>query len=248
MAYLELMKGLGMSDAEAEVYLSLLELGPSAAGPIIKKTGLHRATAYQVLQRLQEKGLVSSVIDSRRHLFTPASPKRLLDVLQEKQDALSKALPKLEAFANSHREKQEVTVYHGVKGVRSVLDRLLDEVGPGGEYYDFGVSGMLHDIMGPYWYIWQGTKKKRSITSYVIFDRSLKKSNPAVLREYVGKYRFHPKEYSSLTDTFIYEDTVAMVIWTAKPPIAVVIKNSDNARSYRNQFWLMWKKAEKGRE
>lgn len=245
--HLELLKELGLSDAEATVYLSLLELGPSLAGPIIKKAGLHRATTYQVLSRLEEKGLVSSVEEDGKHTFEPASPKRLLDVLREQERRLSEALPNLQALAEEGLGKQEVTVYRGLRGLRTALNRLLEEVGRNGTYCDFGVSGMLHDVMGPYWYTFQGTKKKLGITSYVIFNHSLKKTNPKVLQEYHGKYRFYPEEHASLTDTFIYKDTVAIAIWTAKPPIVVVIRNADNAKSYKNQFWLMWKKADRGK-
>jgi len=66
-----------------------------------------------------------------------------------------------------------------------------------------------------------------------------------LLKDYYGEARFHPKEYASITDTIIYKDTVALFIWTAKPPIAVLIKNKDNAQSYLNQFRLMWKYAKK---
>jgi len=39
----------------------------------------------------------------------------------------------------------------------------------------------------------------------------------------------------------IYKDKVVLFIWTARPIIAVVIQNKENANSYRNQFNLMWK-------
>lgn len=66
-----------------------------------------------------------------------------------------------------------------------------------------------------------------------------------MLASFFGKARFHPKEYSSLTDTIIYRDTVMLFIWTAGPPLAVVIKSEDNAASYRNQFRFMWRHARK---
>ncbi|MBU2442745.1 MAG: helix-turn-helix domain-containing protein, partial [Nanoarchaeota archaeon] len=62
MAEIDILEDLGLSEAEAKVYLALLETGSTLAGPIIKKTGLHRGTTYQILQRLIEKGLVSYVI------------------------------------------------------------------------------------------------------------------------------------------------------------------------------------------
>lgn len=244
MDYAELLKESGLSDAESRTYLALLEAGASSAGTIIKKVGLHRATTYQILQRLQEKGAVSSVIDSGRHVFSAAPPKRLLDLMREREAKLAKAVPALEAMMREKSERQDVRVYRGVEGLRTVLNSILEDVGAGGEYCDFGVSGMLHDIMGPYWYTWQGTKRKKKITSYVIFNEEVKK-HPTLLKEYCGKYRFYPKEYPSVTDTFIWRGSVALMLWTAKPPIAIVIKSKENAESYRNQFWLLWEQAKR---
>ena len=52
-------------------------------------------------------------------------------------------------------------------------------------------------------------------------------------------------ENQSMTDTIIYKDTIILVIWTAKPPIAIVIKNQDNANSYLNNFNILWKNSTK---
>ena len=241
MSEQQVLQELGLSDAEAKVYLALLELGSSLAGPIIKKANLHRGTTYQILQRLKEKGLVSSVIKGKKQYFSAVEPQRLLDVLKQKETNLKQILPGLNAKLKASKEKQEITVYHGVKGIRSVLDKMLEELTPGGEYYDFGVSGLFKEVMGPYWDLWQKRKKKSKIKSKVIFNKDLKKQNPQLLESYFGQARFHPAKFSSLTDTMIYQDTVVLFIWTAKPPIAVVIKNKANAQSYKNQFKLMWK-------
>lgn len=244
MAELEVLEELGLSEAEAKVYLALLETGSTLAGPIIKKTGLHRGTTYQILQRLKEKGLVSSIIKGKKQHFAPAEPERLMDVLKEREEHLAELLPMLKAKLGASKEKQDVTVYSGARGIRSVLDKMLQELGHGGEYYDFSASGLFREIVGPYWHTWQKRKQQQRITSYVIFNAALKEQNPQLLKEYYGKARFHRKEYLSLTDTIIYKDTVALFIWTAKPPIVVVIKNKDNTESYKNQFWLLWKAAE----
>lgn len=239
------LEELGLSEAESKIYLALIETGSTLAGPVIKKTGLHRGTTYQILQRLKEKGLVSSIIKGKKQYFEPVNPERLMDLLKDKQEKLKEILPNLKSRLESSKEKQEVTVYSGIKGIRSVLDKILEELSPEGEYYDFGVSGLFREIMGPYWDLWQKRKKKYKIKSYVIFNEELRKKNPKLLKDYHGFAKFHPKEYSSITDTIIYKDTVVLFIWNAKPPIAIVIKNKDNAESYKNQFKLMWKFAKK---
>ena len=141
MTELDTLKELGLSDAEAKIYIALLETGSTLAGAIIKKTGLHRGTTYQILQRLKEKGLVSSVIKGKKQYFEPASPERLMDVIIETKEKLQNILPNLKAKLEANKQKQEVTVYYGTKGIRSVLDKMLEELKPNGEYYDFGASG-----------------------------------------------------------------------------------------------------------
>lgn len=245
MAEKETLQELGLSEAETKVYLALLETGSTLAGLIIKKTGLHRGTTYLTLQRLKEKGLVSSIIKGKKQYFEPVSPDRLMDILKEREEKLHFILPTLKAKLTAVKEKQEVTVYYGTKGIRSVMDRMLEELCLEGEYYDFGVSGLFKEIMGPYWDLWQKRKRKDKIKSRVIFNEELKKNNPKLLEDYYGQARFYPKEYSSITDTMIYKDTVLLFIWTAKPPVAIVIKNKDNAESYKNMFKLMWKQAKR---
>ncbi len=245
MAELEVLEEFGLSAAEAKVYVALLETGSTLAGPVIKKTGLHRGTTYQILQRLKEKGLVSSVIKGKKQYFEPVDPSRLLDILKEREEKLQEILPALKAKLDAAKEKQDVTVYYGTKGIRSMMDKMLEELNPGGEYFDFGVSGLFRDILGAYWDLWQKKKKKYGIKSYVIFNESMKDEKAGLLRDFYGEARFYPKEYPSATDTIIYKDTVLLIIWTAKPPIAVYIKNKDNAESYRNQFKLMWRHAKR---
>lgn len=245
MAENEVLQELGLSEAESKVYIALLETGSTLAGPVIKKTGLHRGTTYQILQRLKEKGLVSSIIKGKKQYFEPANPNRLMDVLKEKEEKLQSVLPALNQKLEESKEKQEVTVYYGIKGIRSVMDKMLEELKPNREYFDFGVSGLFRDFMGPYWDLWQKKKREYGIKSFVIFTEELKQKNPGLIKDYFGQARFHPKEYSSITDTMIYRDTVLLLIWTAKPPIAVVIKNKDNAESYKNQFKLMWRLAKR---
>ncbi|MFH1073277.1 MAG: helix-turn-helix domain-containing protein [Nanoarchaeota archaeon] len=241
MAEREVLEELGLSEAEAKVYLALIETGSTLAGLVIKKTGLHRGTTYQILQRLKEKGIVSSIIKGKKQYFEPAPPERLMDVLKEREEQLQEILPTLNARLAASKEKQDVTVYSGAKGIRSVLDKMLEELGPKGEYYDFGVSGLFRQVMGPYWDLFQKHKKELRIKSSLIFNEDVKEKNPQLLKDYIGVARFHPKEYASMTDTIIYKDTVLLLIWTAKPPIAVVIRNKENAESYKNQFRFLWK-------
>ena len=57
----EYLEELGLTNAEAKIYIALLELGSSQAGKITEKTGIHRRTVYDAIERLIEKGLISYI-------------------------------------------------------------------------------------------------------------------------------------------------------------------------------------------
>lgn len=245
MTELQILEEWGLSPAEAKIYLALLETGSTLVGPIIKKTGLHRGTTYQILQRLKERGLVSSIVKGKKQHFEPVNPERLMDSLKEQEEKLQEILPSLKAKLNASKEKQEITVYYGISGIRSALDKMMEELTPGGEYYDFGVPGSFRQLMGVYWDSWQKRKRKNNIKSKIIFTEEVLVQKSTLLDDYYGEVKFIPKEYHHLTDTLVYKDTIILLIWTAKPPLAVVIKNKDNAQSYMNQFKLIWRIARK---
>ncbi len=75
----QILKEIGLLDAEIDVYLCLLRIGPSLVSKINQETGLHRTHIYDLLEKLKEKGLVSVFIQSGKNYFKPSPPKRLLD-------------------------------------------------------------------------------------------------------------------------------------------------------------------------
>src|SRR3989338_3370224 len=80
-----ILKEIGLTDSEIKVYLALLELGSSTAGPIVEKSGVASSKIYEVLEKLMQKGLASFVIASGTKHFEAASPRRVEDYIREKQ-------------------------------------------------------------------------------------------------------------------------------------------------------------------
>jgi DNA-binding MarR family transcriptional regulator len=161
----EMLKRLGLTNVEARLYLALIDSGSTTVGPLLRKTGLHKATVYQSLNRLVEKGLVSYIKEGKKTHFRAVSPRVLLEGLQENERALKEALPALEARLKAGEAPQEVSVYQGVSGLRSALNMMLEELTPGGSYDDFGVSGQWKTLMPGYWDFWQREKKKRKMSA-----------------------------------------------------------------------------------
>ena len=71
------LEKFGLSNKEAKVYLSLLELGTSVVSDVAKKSQINRSTAYVLLESLAKHGLVSISERKNVRLYTPAPPERI---------------------------------------------------------------------------------------------------------------------------------------------------------------------------
>jgi sugar-specific transcriptional regulator TrmB len=63
------LQEVGLTKAEAKVYIALLKLGSSTIGSILRQSGLHSSVVYNFLQRLQEKGLIAYTIHDKINTF-----------------------------------------------------------------------------------------------------------------------------------------------------------------------------------
>ena len=75
---------MGLSNAEAKIYLALLELGSSKTGRIIDRTKLQSSTVYHVLGSLVEKGIVSHILQGKVKHYNAEPPEAFLNFLGAK--------------------------------------------------------------------------------------------------------------------------------------------------------------------
>ena len=92
---ISILEDLGLTNAEIKVYLALLEIGISTAGPIIKKTGLQNSVTHMTLQKLLEKGFISFIKKGKVKHYQPTNPKNIINFIDEKKERFQKLLPEL---------------------------------------------------------------------------------------------------------------------------------------------------------
>ncbi len=91
--YEQQLKDLGLTDNEVRIYLVLLKHGMMNPYKIADKTGLHRGYVYDALERMQEKGVVSSILKDGKKHYQATAPSSLIELLKLKLEALLKAVP-----------------------------------------------------------------------------------------------------------------------------------------------------------
>lgn len=232
----EILQTLGLTENEGKVYLALLELGPSLAGTVSKKTGIHRRNIYDIVERLAKKGLIGYIIKNNRKLFEAVNPEKFKDILKQKQQELQENLPFLQDLYTKTKEKQETNFYTGVEGLKTVFQDQISE-NKGNEILILGASSSASEIL-PFYFKWYDKDRVRNkIKTRIISSDELKKIP-------LSEIRYLPQKYANPLAINIYKDKVAIILWK-KVPLAIVIKEKEIAESYKQYFELMWKSARK---
>jgi sugar-specific transcriptional regulator TrmB len=233
----ETLKQLGLTTNEALVYRALLELGPSLAGIVSRKTGLHRRTVYDTTEMLIKKGLVGYILKNNRRLFEASNPNKFLEILKEKENMINETLPEMLSFYQKTKEKQETNFYKGKQGLKTVFE---DQLETGKEILILGASPLAYEILQFYFKWFDERRKKDRIKTRIIFNQTDKK--PTIP---LSEIRYLPQKYNSPLAINIYGDKVAIILWSKENPIAIVIKNREISEGYKKYFELMWNAAKK---
>lgn len=121
---LELRK-LGLTEKEVRVYLAGLELGPGSVKKIAEMARIARPTTYEIIKKLEEKGLFVEVKQKAKRYFTAQSPERILGLLrirkreiEEKEREFIRIIAALETKYS--KEKEGIKIYRGKEGLKAL--------------------------------------------------------------------------------------------------------------------------------
>lgn len=237
MENIELLQKAGLTEKQAQVYRSLLELGQAGVQLIAEKAGLKRPTTYVILDELKLLGLVSVTPDSRRALFVAESPEHLLADLTKKTEILKRYLPELLAVHNIKTAKPKVQLHTGIAGLRHVYDSILQK----SHIRLFGTVEGLSKLY-PKWIeeFFEIVKEKQLDVRDIISSGGANESyikKAKTLPSY--KVKILPKEKAFLSDSVILEDRVIFFSFSTDI-FCVEIVSKDISNSIKTLYDLVW--------
>jgi sugar-specific transcriptional regulator TrmB len=236
---------LGFSDKEAQVYLALLELGPSAVNEIAKKSGVNRSTTYLSLEALMKRGLASGVVRDKKVFYAAESPERLdallskeKELIEERRKKLEDAIPTFMALFNAVEDKPVVRFFEGEEGIALSRDELMRS---SGEFLSFtavdeGTIRVAHVDET------QRLRMSRRMRGKVILALKPGCMVPKMDLKY-WEVREIPFESSPFTGEInIVDDKVAAIVVKAKP-ISFLVRSREMSDLFRALFFSAWRVA-----
>lgn len=246
-----LLQNFGLNEKQAEVYVTLLQLGSANIQTIADETDLKRTTAYSVLDILIEKGLVYFNQNGTHRTYHAENPRKLPNLLAEenkqllaRQKTLIEAIPELTSLYNAKLSKPKIRLYEGATGIKEIYSSML-LTKSNGEILIFESATLMKGVLLDIWlkdYTSHRIDKKiaqRAIVEECQFANELREKDNDENRQTL----ILPKNKFPFTNEIsIFGNKVAIINF--KEMIGVVIESADVAQTQRSIFELAWFGAE----
>lgn len=240
----KVLMSLGLTGNETKIYLTLLKIGSATAGEITSRCGIHRRNVYDSIERLMEKGLVSSVIINNKKYFQAEEPERFISLIDEKKSLLEEQrnivkeiIPSLKPIQN--QSLHTVKFFKGKEGLKSVYEDILKT---GKSYIGYGPGEQVEVVLSSYLKHYVRKRLRKKLQARLILEDSAR--GKWFTKNKLLDVKYLPDNYSSHAALRIYGNKVALILFSKDEPLAIVIENKSIADGYRKYFEILWNSAE----
>ena len=244
------LKEIGLTDGEIRVYQALLSLGESTKTELAKHSKVSQSKIYEVAAKLADKGIISIVKKDGLMHFKAATPQRLLDFLDHKEqkvkqekELITKVLPSLLQQYKESEEEPEVEVFFGWQGMKTVYGDIARTLGKGDVNFTFGASLGKNSKQADIHYNWYYRQvQKKGFKTKIIFNEEVKDRKRA---KYYHESKLHEVKYlyqNTNAEINFYKNKVLFILLLTKPLI-IRITSQAAADAHKKFFTTMWKRA-----
>lgn len=241
------LEEIGLTEGESKVYLSLLRLGSSTIGKIIKEAQVSNSKIYDILDRLNKKGLVGiSLINNVRH-FEAKNPSVMNELIAKKEETikkLKKNLPRMQEMYKYAEPIQEAEILQGIAGIKTFNEIVLSKLEKGDVFYILGAPREANDLLGAYFQDWHERRVRKGVGCKILYNWDAKDLAEKRSKTPLTEVRFLPAHIKTPALVDIGKDYVATLLFGERP-LCIVIKNKKIYESYRTYFEILWKTAKK---
>lgn len=244
--YVEDLMNLGLTNGEARVYLSMIQIGPSKVGKIVELSRVSYSKIYGVLDRLILKGLASYNIQNNIKYFQSLEPIRLNDYIEKKQNELTEQKRQVTGIINnltntlyaSKRSTSEIFI--GERSLRSAYTILLSNSKKGDILRYFYPYADAHEKATPFYYRFYKYQKSKRIVERGIVTLDFKNSKH--FREIPKDVKLRHVDFPLPGTIDIFVDKLLIVDWSTIT--GILITSNEITNIFIDYFDNIWKIAQ----
>lgn len=243
------LQSFGFSDKEANVYISLLELGEGTVAQISRKAGINRTTGYDILDSLSSKGVVNISGKEPKQEYSAESPSTITDFLKKQAVQLAENIKKSEeeivpelTLLHSFKDRPKIRFYEGIEGLKHVYE---DTLTSSEQILAYATIDDMHGALPGYFPEYYKRRAAKGISIRGIVPKTplgveRQRFNEEEKREIAfvpaTKYQFSP-------EINIYNNKVMIASWREK--LGIIIESEEIADAMKKIYELAWAEAKR---
>lgn len=237
---IRLVKDLGLTDFEARIYFAALSLGPTTALKLSKTADIKRATVYNVINDLVQKGYMRIEPIGFKRLFAAESPKTLERALESRRERFREALPALEALYNQREGSSVIKYYEGLPAVEGVYDSLLEALRPHDKYMVIADMDKWLSADPDFFTRWRAKRGMLNLENRLLLeDNEAGRRFMAIARNNFEQARLLPPG-RHIDTSLVITPRIAIVHQYTEPVSVLVNESTASIRLYSEMFEIMW--------
>ncbi|HYD34493.1 MAG TPA: helix-turn-helix domain-containing protein [Vitreimonas sp.] len=248
------LEQLGLTPLESQLYLALLESGPTTVLQLSNASKIKRATTHFNVENLIAKGLVSQISQGSRRQIIAEPPEKILLLLDKQKYHLKQLEHQFpEVLSTIHQELPQtkntqrpvVRYYENLEGFKTAtifsLEHATDEI--------LFITNLLqwHNTYDSKYdreqYIAERLRRNIPLRALVVPQGEYSDHYRSLDKELLRETRYLPVDSDLRTTIFIYNNEVSIML-SNEPFTSIVIESPEIYETFKALFNSLWQKAE----
>lgn len=238
------LQNIGLTQEEAKVYLSTLEIGGGPVSVIAKQAGIHRVSCYHTIENLIKKRFLSQHTKNGIRYFFPEPPEQIQKLAEEKLNTVKGLVPQLLSLVNTSGFKPKIRFYEGRDGIERVAKESLEAKE---EVLRFSNLQKVFEFSSEFFQNTLTEKMKKGIKTRYLSPNTIE--TVQILKEYLPE-NYDPNLLEVLlvnkdqflfeNDIIIFGNTVAILSLEKHEYLGLIVESPSFAKTMKAVFDLAW--------
>lgn len=235
---------LGLTDEEAKLYLSCLEINGGPVSVIARKAGVNRVSAYHTIEKLLRKKLLSQYNRNGVKCFAPEAPEKLEELMLEKVNVAKMLLPQLKSLSVSQGFRPKIRFYEGMDGIERVFNESLSSEG---EILGYTNLAQVIDEIPVFFKDYTSKRLKKGIKSRYLSPNtveSVRAIEPFLPKDFdrnlIEILLVNKDQFPFDNDILIFGNAVGIVSLNPDEQLGLIVESETLSQTMKAVFDLAW--------
>ena len=237
METIKALLDFGLTEQEAQTYLTLFKLGGATASVLAKEAGLKRTTIYPILKALSQKGCVLVYFKKNQHHYYAQNPNKLASLLEKKVEFFNSIIPLFETMEKKQAKAIGLRFIETKEELENFYNDVLYEY-KNKKYRVIGNTNEWEAANPEFFAQYRKNRSKLNTKVKLLLSTDSEMTNPTE-KNLLREFKYLPEKYKFNSTMNIFDDKV-LIISPSQSSLAIVIAVPAMVDIFKSMFEIIW--------